>query len=458
MKLSIKKLSTIAFAFLLAVGAGAMLGVENKAEVNQAEAASTDKWSMIGTPNWDTDTSFTYDSVNKFYGQDNAGRFTLTYTFEANNEFKMRKDNKWDVSIGYGGQKGQGIGSYLSQSGENFKVNAAGSYLLTLHTDVATYDDKSYGFAIAKPYNITIKDGDVDLKTLYYEDYNNAGYTISYSSVTKTGYTLEGLYSDSNLTQRINDNSILTNQTMTLYSKWTKVYSQGRYITGKFGDCNWDVEHSVIMPNDGTQFVGTVDLELGDTLKIAWYDGTKFEGSSYVGYSKIIDSAEAKFCFSGDKENDNIICWAAGTYTFYFGFNDRADNNSISVTYASTNAEILAAKIMSLGEYEGHCGDDDRFPAMRTMYLGLDASEQSKFQGFETSETAQFKNAYDRYVAWARALGKKPWEDGEVNATALSLLGINESNSSTAIIVVIAALLTVGLCAGYAFYRKKKHA
>ena len=92
---------------------------------------------------------------------------------------------------------------------------------------------------------------------------------------------------------------------------------------------------------------------------------------------------------------------------------------------------------------------------MKTIYLGLSGTEKTTFQGYENSSNAQFKNAYDRYTSWARALGKDPWA-AEPSNSALSLIGLNSKTTNTVAILVIISVVSVGAIGGYFFIRNRK--
>ena len=139
------------FSSLLAVAAVLCVSGQVAAqELNKVEAANVDnskeKWSAIGTisgSSWNKDFPLTYDSVDD--------RYELEIALTAGNEFKIRLNNAWATSIGYGGNTGAGISTYLSKSGENFKVTTTGNYVLWVKDDnVKNYGDKSYGFGIDK--------------------------------------------------------------------------------------------------------------------------------------------------------------------------------------------------------------------------------------------------------------------------------------------------------------------
>lgn len=240
---------------------------------------------------------------------------------------------------------------------------------------------------------------------------------------------------------------------LTVYASYTYSYKSGRYVVGKFGSCNWGVEGAGYLPSKNNQYEGQVTFEFGDVFKVAYYDGSAL--SSYFGYSWILESCGAYHYFSGNGDSD-ITVYARGTYNFYFTDSEYASGKKISIELASAlNAEHLAAQIMGLGENPGHCGDNNRFPAMKTLFLSLSSAEKTIFQGYASSGVSQFKNAYDRYVAWARALGENPWAEGKANNAAL-LLGVSTKTTSNVVIIVVISLVSLSAIGGYFYLRRRK--
>lgn len=326
MKKSFKLVSSLCVG-LLAVGAGVALSGANKVS-KSVSAASSDKWSIIGSrTSWATDFGdFAYDSVNKFYGTDVAGRFALNISLDKDESFKVRKDKDWTVSIGYGGQTGQGIGSYLSQEGENFKVKANGDYLITLHTDVSTYGDKSYGFAIAKSYNITVMDGEKTAGSLYYEDYSNSGFTIEYSSSSfpKEGYTLEGLYEEPTFDTKVESGSLATSQNYTLYAKYVEAVADGYYLVGSMTEWVLDEEYLMAFNDEKNEYSIEHTFDLDDEFKIVHHTNAS---NTYYGY-EVLESGTNSAKDAGQivaaavEDKPNMKVAYAGTYTPYFKAND----------------------------------------------------------------------------------------------------------------------------------------
>ena len=246
---------------------------------------------------------------------------------------------------------------------------------------------------------------------------------------------------------------------LTVYASYTITYKTGRYIAGNFPagtEDDWKVSGGIYMTGTSNpgEYLGTVTLAFGDHFKSAYYNGTSLE--SYYGYSYVTANCGAYHYFTNNYQ-DNIVCYARGTYRMYFTDYDYGDSKKISLELVgSLNAEHLAALLMSFNVSEGYCGDNDRFPAMKTIFIGLTSAEQTTFKGYVSSETSQFKNAYDRYVAWASALGENPWAAGKLSVRFSVISGINPENTSTALIVIIASTVTILSVGGYFLLRRKK--
>lgn len=214
-------ISSAVLSIAMALGVGASIASVKSHEVHASES---DTWSICAAPGWGDVQDFSWDANHKFYGQESNGRFAATYTFGAGVSFKARKDHDWTTSVGWGGNTGQGIGTYLVADGDNFQTKSAGTYLVTLKDGVADYGDKSYGFAICKVYNITIMDGASQVGSIYFEDYNDSGCTITYTrdSFAKAGYYLEGLYAEAGLSNKVDSGTVTGNQSLTLYAKYVE--------------------------------------------------------------------------------------------------------------------------------------------------------------------------------------------------------------------------------------------
>ena len=292
--------------------------------------------------------------------------------------------------------------------------------------------------------------------------YADVSWGLTANAFAKTDYAFAGWntkadgtgtsYSEGAL---IPKDSSFEGDVLNLYAQWSKTYPVGRYVVGSF--CDWSVDGAILMDFD-SQYTAEVSLSFGDEFKLADYNGSKF--TDYYGYSSSIGGG--LFCFSQvtteDESYNNFKCWASGTYMFYSSTSEYESGKNISVEIKGTkwNAEQLAAKLMSFGEWAGHCGDSDRFPAMKTIYLGLSPTEQTTFQGYASSGTAQFKNAYDRYTAWASAQGENPWAEGKA-ASANIVYGLNsEDEGSTMVFIAVAAISALAF-ATLILIKKKRH-
>lgn len=344
------------------------------------------------------------------------------------------------------------IGWYIDGDTDTTRFDDGGVYEMPMnnindYNFTAVYDDTSYTVTFMSESGTTL-----DTQTIY------KGKSASYSGPAKPDeggkyYTFDA-WRDSSGNDKT---SALANvqSDLTVYASYTYAYRTGRYAVGVFGSCNWGVEGAGYMPKiNENEYEGSITLSYteGDKFKVAFYNGSGL--SSYFGYYDIVSSCGAYHYFTNDFE-DNIVCYARGTYTIYFTDSNYGEEGGrekkISIEVAgSLNAEHLAAQLMAFSASEGHCGDSERFPAMKTIFLGLDSSEKTIFQGYASSEIGQFSNAYNRYVAWASALGENPWAAGKVsnaikNFSPLSLFGEDGINLSLVVIIVASsvALLSV---------------
>ena len=256
--------------------------------------------------------------------------------------------------------------------------------------------------------------------------------------------------------------AVLTNITAdkNVYASFSSSFVSGRYILGKSGD--WSIGAATYMvPGDG-QYSGTIELAYGDEVKIPYYNGSDFVWDTGIdSYLAVTPNAAAYYCFGDAGGNGhNIKCYAAGSYTFYFTDSNYDGTYKISVAYnGALTAQHLAAKLMGadVSQSAPDCRDSSKFPAMKAIFLGLSGDEKSAFQGYATSKVDQFKNAYDRYVAWASACGEKPWEEGKTSGSIGIMNRVSEdSTASTTVATVMASVIAISTAAGFVFLKKKK--
>ena len=238
-------------------------------------------------------------------------------------------------------------------------------------------------------------------------------------------------------------NLLSVRENSNFYASYYSYSLSGRYLVGHFGDCDWGMTGSVYMSSfEEQKYVGDIELAYGDEFKSAYYDGSSINYD--FGYSSVFPSCGAYNYFSGNTD-DNIVCYARGTYRVYFNDYDSEGGKRISIELVSDlTSEHLAAKLMGFGENpeSGHCGDSDRFPAMRSMYLSLSGTEQETFQGYASSSVDQFKNAYNRYINWAKALGENPWTNEKASSNFAPLSIADNGDSSTFIIMIVVTSLS----------------
>ena len=450
----LKLVSTIAFA---AAGAFAV-GAAKSGKKAEAVKAATDGWNIVGVGGWDAGHAIAMDAGS---GSDIAKKVGFVVE-EANTEFKLAyltNDN-----IDWGGAKGTGAldsKSYVFQDGsDNIRLKFAGTYNI--------YLSSSYNIYLSRDLTITFNaNGGSVAKTSKtvaqtYEGDANSVYG-DLPTPTLAGHTFDGWYTEetggNKVTSASSTTALLGDQT--LYAHWRVTYASGRYIVGDYGDSNWGPENAVLMDYVENQDVGTVSLEYGDKIKVAWYSDESGIVNNHYGYSAVRPGSGAYHYFSNDGD-DNIVCYARGSYTIYFkenGYDEGTRSISIELN-GSLTAEHLAAQLMSFGaptEGEGDrtCGEASKFPAMKLIFLGLSPEEQATFQGYSSSEVDQFKNAYERYVAWAAALQEKPWEAGKTSGAPNNIFSSNESNNLI-VIVSIVSLISASTLVGLIVIKRRK--
>lgn len=228
MKRKISKISTLLFGLCALFGFSS--GNKTVEMAKATKGAGDEQWSLIGSVtnpatgtkvSWDTDFDLTYNAT--------AARYELVFAFNVGDTFKIRYNHAWSVSIGYGENTGGGIGTYLTNDGDNFKVKTAGTYLLKVTDDnVANYGDKSYGFSIETAtitkYTVTYYNGTKQIDTASVAQ----GTVYNGKFVYQEGYRLQGWYKDAALTQPYTATAIQGN--MSLYGKYEAAENFGLYM------------------------------------------------------------------------------------------------------------------------------------------------------------------------------------------------------------------------------------
>lgn len=244
-----------------------------------------------------------------------------------------------------------------------------------------------------------------------------------------------------------------------------------RYVIGVFNSVSsWSVDKGFAMEYDSgnQEYVGTVELKYGDVFKVAYYNGSSFQ--DYYGYNDVSSKSPASFCFGDDHTNDhNIKVWASGSYKIYSKDaghgGSETENRKLYLAFngEARNAEQLAAKLMSYGgtdiANEGKCISESRYSTCKDMFSALSADERRAFLSFATSQESQFRNAYDRLVAWAAANGEYLTEDanGPVFSGSNNRITLfNKNSNNNTCIILIVSIAALSAISGYVFYKKRK--
>ena len=310
----------LTFIMILATVFG-IFAIANKEVKANTTDDSKEKWSAIGTiegSNWNKDFPLNYNSK--------TDRYEVVLELKANNEFKIRLNNSWSKSIGYGGKTGDGISTYLSNAGGNFKVKSGkdGMYVLWVKDDkVANYGDMSYGFGIdvyveeIKYFNVThyTKDGSVLSTT---EVKENSGYTPAFAEVE--GFKLEGWYTDSALTNKLEKDTPITSD-IHLYPKYVEAEDYVIYLKDEAG----------VLGTSAYVYLFRGGLDGGE--EAAW-PGTKLEKDDERGYIVNIDASKSStmIIFNGGNGKPQTIdlsltAEAGDTYVLGEKSNDKYSAN-----------------------------------------------------------------------------------------------------------------------------------
>ena len=482
---------TMATAGAFAVGAGLS---NKKAEAVEAGAAATTRqhtiWLNYSSCNWfepyisykDSSGNWTHKQEMTIVTANSLAKYTVpantaTVIFSHTVNWHSNNCQTDDQNLFYASPSTSGacVENYFtlgSQPGDaNSKIGGTWSY--------------NTGISNTIVYNNNTGSGTISNQTIWLDNatlsngsgFSKAGYALvswnTESDGTGTSYSLSGNATYTSFPSMVDGTSVI------LFAQWV-VETSGRYIVGKFGTCNWSLAGAVKMTEGANNefTVQSVPLSAGDVFKVAYYNRSQanFEDESYIGYWDTIPSCGGKFCFGVDG-NANLVCVAEGLYDFYFkqgGYDYHPDEHtteyySLSVERhgVTWNAEQLAAKLMSFGPANpGVDGDHScltRFGDMKTIFLGLSDgtvdpldNEQAKFRGFVSeTEGTQFRNAYDRYVAWAAANGVDPWTNGGSGGGRLVNFANNET-TNIVVIITIVSLVSLSAVGGFFFIRKRK--
>ena len=367
--------------------AGFAIGANNSILPAKAtKGAGDETWYLLGTRN-----NWAHNEYPLVYTEANGqAYYLLEIELEANEEFKISNGTDW---VGYGGNTGGGIGTYLSQvSGGNFKVKEAGKYIVSIKDDnVAAYGDKSYGFNIfeAEWYLSYYKD-EAEVKSIKMAKNEHNPYEFAANMATfaqsdewkihsKLGKVWIDSYSFSHegkMTYTSPNNVVVNeagNYTVTMnylnntsYTNWIDPFTPGYYLVGTAGINNkegssWqNPENAVIMAEEteetrvqkvargiyipaGAEFGIRIDTKDGSKADVEWVSNTKYNNPELIGADKDLTAKEGS--------QTNMVCNKAGTYDIYYKVSgyDEAENGTVWVALntASTTAEQFASKFLN---------------------------------------------------------------------------------------------------------------
>ncbi len=474
MKKLFKKLAGLMMG-LLAVAGLAGFNASNSVVASAANTTddSQEKWSVIGSINgtsWDKDFPLSYVSDND--------RYEIKISLNKDECFKIRLNNSWSTQIGYKGNTGANIGTYLTYDGSgdyrNFKVKTTGVYILWVKDDhVANYGDKSYGFGIdpvvSNYYTVTHykKDGSVlsDGETVL----ENSLYNPKFEE--EEGFRLEGWYTEPELINKFEKATAITTD-LNLYPK----YVEAEDYTAYFYDSN-DVLGSKVyayMYRDST-----------DGGKNAEWPGIEMEKDANGCWKIEIDVSQTytKIIFNGNgAQTDNIEIIDKPLNVYVMG-EKKEDSSRYD---ASINTVIAAIKgensVSETGYYlkdsEGNLTNGASFIANEQKQMAFEqymtnvdtctsydnVAEYNKLaEGLDTSaiindedgENNTIKVSIADKLAYMEIY--KASKDAEKGTSGINILG-NISSSNNIAIILVVGLLGLTAVGAYYFINKKKYA
>lgn len=134
-----------------------------------------------------------------------------------------------------------------------------------------------------------------------------------------------------------------------------------------------------------------------------------------------------------------------GNYIGAYAANGSYDSASLySLPVASEDAAGELARYIMESDIEGQCVD--KFPIAKDAYINL--MDDAGRAAFET-----MTEAYERYIAWAVALGQNPFDDEPAQASAPF---IGDSNSAAWMVTGILSFAALASGLGLVVYKKRK--
>lgn len=423
---------------------GISISVSNFNNADRTLAANTtddskESWSAIGTingTNWNKDFPLTYDSADD--------RYELQISLNSNEEFKIRLNNAWTTSIGYGGHTGAGISTYLSNSGGNFKVKTTGAYILWVKDDnVRNYGDKSYGFGIDK------------IETVKYtlNFYNIDGEIVDTTEVIKDsifdskfieveGYRFEGWYTDPELTNKLEKGTAITSD-YDLYPKYVEAkdfdifIDVGTILTGDINAYLWR-DSSDGEPNAAWPGVKqTVKCSITNLIKVS-IDASK-------SFTKIIIN-------NNDNQTVDTVLDVEGYNNIYTLTSTKDSEGKFKVDISGGEYYVTKAIKTLAGGWNNIVSTNnctDNYSTIKNVILELNEDD---LNSFKTSEGSEITNARTTYEHWCKVNNDPNYYFGDVVSGARVAFGVNDNSMY---LIIIIALVSVSFI-GFVIIKKKR--
>ena len=474
-----KLFAKLAVLFLGLATLGSIASNKSTITANATKGKGDEIWSLItSSDSWKEDKDLTYKN----------SRYEITVYLGKDTEFKIRLNHDWTTSIGYGGNTGGGISTYLTTGSDgNFKVKTSNYYtLIVIDDNVATnYGDKSYGFQIKRAYAVNYYFSSEKLDTKYATD----GEAYYPEFFYKAGYRLEGWYKDSNLSNSF-EKGTKVSSTLNLYGKytpapanfglymkntpkwttphvylWSSKYENnntwpGKAMTLVTGTDYWYIEIDTeqgfdqIIFNDGkeTGAAQTEDLTLSDhtivyelTVKASTgnqnWKAVEKEVRKVIAHIKGDSIAWEEFKFTGETANTNGFT--------VLGFN----NGKIATIDSTPTEEEKKAALIVRFEQIDTCSEIDNYEELAKQvndWESIVITDKDKDTGRDTASVS-----IGDKLNYMRELANLPVEHSAENKLNGVILSLSDNNSSVSLIALFAILGLVAISAYY-FIEKKR--
>lgn len=468
MKKLFKKLAGLMMGLLAVAGLAGFNAsksvVASALEVNTKDD-SQEKWSVVGTfeggTAWENDVELNYVST--------YDRYEVKISLNAGDKFKIRLDKNWGTSIGWDGNTGGYIDTYLSNDGGNFKVKTTGTYILWVVDDnVKNYGEKSYGFGIGKSCTVVHYRNDNNILSTEYIAESSA-YNPKFEDVE--GFRLEGWYTEPELVNKFEKATAITTD-LDLYPKYVEAEDYTAYF--------YDIENVL-----GSNVYAYMYRDSTDGGNNASWPGIEMEKDANGCWKIGIDASQTytKIIFNDNDgaQTDNIEIVDNPLNVYVMGeikSNNRYDASSNIVIAAIKGENDVAETGYYLKDSDGNltngtsfianeqkqkafeqymtnvdtCTSCDNVAEYNKLADGLDTSVEIED---EDGENNTIKVLIKDKLAYMEVY--KASKDAEKGTSGINILG-NISSSNNIAIVLVVGLLGLTAVGAYYFINKRKYA